>query len=78
MLEPAGRNFTAKGNYRLLANTTAHQWFGTMVSPATKNDWWLNDGGARYSEALYVEHVAGEAGVPAMEGTSGADGEAHR
>ena len=33
-----------------------------MVSPATKNDWWLNDGAARYSEALYVEHVAGEAG----------------
>ena len=32
-----------------------------MVSPATKNDWWLNDGAARYSEALYVEHVAGEA-----------------
>ena len=33
-----------------------------MVSPATKNDWWLNDGAARYSEALYVEHVAGPAG----------------
>jgi tetratricopeptide (TPR) repeat protein len=58
----AGRHFTEKGNYRLLANAIAHQWFGTMVSPATKNDWWLSDGGARYSEALYVEHVAGEAG----------------
>jgi len=58
----SSRNFTEKGNYRLLANTVAHQWFGTMVSPATKNDWWLSDGAARYSEALYVEHVAGEAG----------------
>jgi aminopeptidase N len=58
----AGRHFTEKGNYRLLANTIAHQWFGTMVSPANKNDWWLSDGAARYSEALYVEHVAGEAG----------------
>jgi tetratricopeptide (TPR) repeat protein len=58
----AGRNFTEKGNYRLLANTVAHQWFGTMVSPATKNDWWITDGGARYAEALYVDHVAGEAG----------------
>ena len=58
----AGRNFTEKGNYRLTANTIAHQWFGTMVSPANKNDWWLNDGAARYAEALYVEHVAGEAG----------------
>jgi hypothetical protein len=58
----ASRNFNQKGNYRLLANTIAHQWFGTMVSPATKNDWWITDGAARYSEALYVEHVAGEAG----------------
>jgi hypothetical protein len=58
----AGRYFTEKGNYRLLANNIAHQWFGTMISPATKNDWWITDGAARYSEALYVEHVAGEAG----------------
>jgi tetratricopeptide (TPR) repeat protein len=58
----ASRSFAGKINYRLLANAIAHQWFGTMVSPATKNDWWLNDGCARYSEALYVEHVAGRAG----------------
>jgi tetratricopeptide (TPR) repeat protein len=54
--------FSAKVNYRLLANTIAHQWWGTMVSPATRNDWWISDGFARYSEALYVQHVAGEAG----------------
>ena len=58
----ASRYFTGKVNYRLLANTIAHQWWGTMVSPATRNDWWLNDGSARFSEALYVEHVAGQAG----------------
>jgi len=58
----ASRFFTGKVNYRLLANTIAHQWWGTMVSPASKNDWWLNDGSARFSEALYVEHVAGQAG----------------
>ncbi len=58
----ASRAFTQKVNYRLVANTVAHQWWGTMVSPATRNDWWLSDGFARYSEALYVEHVAGEAG----------------
>ena len=56
------RAFAAKVNYRLLANTIAHQWWGTMVSPATRNDWWINDGFARYSEALYVQHVAGQAG----------------
>ncbi len=58
----ASHAFTAKANYRLLANTIAHQWWGTMVSPATRNDWWLNDGGARFSEAMYVDHVAGQAG----------------
>ncbi len=58
----ASRSFSEKVNYRLLANTIAHQWWGTMVSPATKNDWWLNDGFARFSEALYVEHVAGQGG----------------
>jgi tetratricopeptide (TPR) repeat protein len=58
----ASRAFNQKVNYRLVANTVAHQWWGTMVSPATRNDWWISDGFARYSEALYVEHVAGEAG----------------
>jgi len=58
----ASRYFSDKVNYRLLADAISHQWWGTMVSPATKNDWWLNDGFARYSEALYVEHVAGSAG----------------
>jgi hypothetical protein len=58
----ASRAFAAKVNYRLLANSIAHQWWGTMVSPATRNDWWLDDGFARYSEAMYVQHVAGQAG----------------
>lgn len=58
----ASHSFTEKVNYRLLANAISHQWWGTMVSPASKNAWWLNDGFARYSEALYVEHVAGQAG----------------
>ena len=58
----ASRSLTQKVNYRLLANTIAHQWWGTMVSPASRDDWWLNDGFARFSEALYVDHVAGAAG----------------
>jgi len=58
----SSRAFASKVNYRLLANTLAHQWWGTMVSPATRNDWWLNDGFARYSEAMYVQHIAGQAG----------------
>jgi aminopeptidase N len=57
----AGRAMTGKLNYRLLANTIAHQWWGADVSPASKSDWWLSDGFARYSEARYVESAAGEA-----------------
>lgn len=59
----AGRGITQKINYRLLANTIAHQWWGVAVSPASLDDWWLCDGFARYSEALYVDNAAGEAGL---------------
>jgi tetratricopeptide (TPR) repeat protein len=59
----AGPSITQKTNYRLLANAIAHQWWGTSVSPASKDDWWLVDGFSRYSEAMYVENAAGPAGL---------------
>jgi hypothetical protein len=59
----AARNINAKVNYRLMANAIAHQWFGTIVSPGTRNDWWIQDGGARYSESRYIEYAAGSAGA---------------
>ena len=59
----ASRNITDKVNYRLLANDIAHQWWGVSVSPASHDDWWLEDGFARYSEALYIEDAAGPAGL---------------
>jgi Flp pilus assembly protein TadD len=59
----ASRAVTEKVNYRLLANTIAHQWWGVSVSPSSRDDWWLNDGFARYSEARYVEQAAGQAGL---------------
>jgi aminopeptidase N len=59
----AGRAVTEKVNYRLLANTIAHQWWGVSVSPASIDDWWLCDGFARYSEARYVENAAGSNGL---------------
>jgi len=55
----AGRAISEKVNYRLVANTISHQWWGVSVSPAAKSDWWLSDGFARYSEARYVESAAG-------------------
>ncbi len=62
----SSRAITEKINYRLLANTIAHQWWGVSVSPASKDDWWISDGFARYSEARYVESAAGEAGLEEM------------
>src|SRR6266567_8124278 len=59
----AGRGITPRTNYRLLANTIAHQWWGASVSPASRDDWWINDGFARYSEARYIENAAGNAGL---------------
>ena len=59
----ASRGITPRTNYRLLANTIAHQWWGAAVSPATRDDWWLEDGFSRYSEARYIETAAGEAGL---------------
>jgi len=59
----AGSSITEKTNYRLLADAIAHQWWGVSVSPASKDDWWIGDGFARYSEALYVENAAGAAGL---------------
>lgn len=59
----ANRAVTPKVNYRLLANSIAHQWWGVSVSPASRTDWWLCDGFARYSEALYIEQAAGPAAL---------------
>jgi hypothetical protein len=59
----ASRAVTDKVNYRLLANTISHQWWGVSVSPSSIDDWWLCDGFARYSEARYVESAAGSAGL---------------
>jgi tetratricopeptide (TPR) repeat protein len=46
-------------NTKLIANQVARQWFGTMVSPTTRNHMWLENGMARYSEMLYTEHSSG-------------------
>jgi hypothetical protein len=51
----ASRNIDEKTNYRLLADTIAHQWWGGVVSASSKDDWWLVDGGARASEMRFVQ-----------------------
>lgn len=59
----ASRNITPKVNYRLLADTVAHQWWGCSVSPASRSDWWISDGFSRYAEARYIEQAAGPAAL---------------
>src|SRR5579884_1429942 len=44
---------------RLLANQLARQWWGTLLSPASRNHMWLQNGNARYAEMLYLEHANG-------------------
>jgi aminopeptidase N len=48
------------GASRLLANTLAHQWFGSEMSPATLNDAWITNGMSRYGELMYLEDSAGK------------------
>ncbi len=56
------RQWDPKVNYRMLAHLAAGQWWGNEVLAASPSDVWLTDGLARYSEALYVEQVAGKEG----------------
>src|SRR5580658_6243918 len=56
----AGARVSDRNNFRLLANTMAHQWWGCVVSPATLNDAWITNGMSRYGELMYVERVSGQ------------------
>ncbi|MGA3370867.1 MAG: M1 family aminopeptidase [Terracidiphilus sp.] len=49
-----------KSGIRLLANTIAHQWWGSEVSPRTLNDAWITNGMSRYGELMYVEDDSGK------------------
>ena len=62
-LSPSG--IGTQANTRLLSNQIARQWWGALVSPASRDHLWLTNGAARYSELLYIEHTSGTAAFDA-------------
>jgi hypothetical protein len=56
----AGNRIVDKNSQRLLANTIAHQWFGSEMSPYSLNDAWITNGLSRYAELMYLEDSAGK------------------
>ena len=61
----AGARIADRSNFRLLANTMAHQWWGVTVTPYTLNDAWITNGMSRYGELMYVERVSGQTALQA-------------
>ena len=55
-----GSRVADKSGIRLLANTIAHQWWGSEVSPRTLDDAWITNGMARYGELMYLEDQSGK------------------
>ncbi len=61
----APSTISQKVNTRVLSNQLSRQWWGVLVSPTNRNQLWIENGGARYSELLYEEHTAGPAAAEA-------------
>jgi Tfp pilus assembly protein PilF len=60
MVVLASRAFSNPVNYKLLAHEISHQWWRCLVSPATPDDAFLDEGLATYASAMYVEAAAGD------------------
>jgi len=58
-----GAHVGDKSGARLLANTIAHQWWGSAVSPRSLNDAWIMNGLARYGELMVLENENGKSAL---------------
>ncbi len=61
MVALASRAFTSPVNYKLLAHEISHLWWRCLLSAATPDDAFLDEGLAEYSKAMYVQQTAGDA-----------------
>jgi aminopeptidase N len=55
------RDRTDPSSAWVLAHELAHQWWGNLVTCATWQDFWLNEGIATFMVAAWKEHSVGEA-----------------
>jgi aminopeptidase N len=62
----ASRAFSEPVNLRLLAHEISHQWWRCLVSPASLDDAYLDEGLATYSAAMYTEEALGESAFEEM------------
>jgi len=51
---------TSPVSTRALVNACAMQWWSALVSPATRNSLWIQNGNARYAELMYTQHATGQ------------------
>lgn len=61
----ASTSLAGQVNVRLVANQVARQWWGMLLSAATRDHLWITNGAARYAELLYLEHLQGAAALEA-------------
>ena len=59
MLFFSPHGFGKQVNQQLVANQVARQWWGVLVSPASRNHMWIENGLARYAEIMYAEQTGG-------------------